>query len=677
MAPVRPMLDSIELQNVQKIVLDEDQVFTEHDIPALEGNFFQGLGRRSALISLIGVMTGSQAADKLKTLRQKFREARPLPFISDLSSTTRIDRVLIGGLDVRDIAGKPERFEYALQLVEYSEAAETVTDKPPQIVPPDKPDEPIDKKMATLIVEVIVRGQPHFDHSETTVTADGQQDDGQPLTATLTTREDNIWTEGNFPAGAYEVRATTAGPGVLTGTSAAQVAPGQTVKVTIVLQPGEQIARMFLIHFWFDKAFIEPCMRNVLKQVADYAAAHPDEKLLIVGHTDLVGGDDYNQALSERRSRSACAFLTYGNDSNAAVNEWNELRKKRPAGTVKTIHDSWGVREYQYMLMDLGYYSGNITEQHDEATDEAVREFQKAKGLAVDGIVGDATWPVLIDAYLSRTALQIPGDRFPENSSDGCNGGALRWLGCGEKDPLKDTEDAWRPNRRTEFLFTKEKKLPAAIPQPVTFNLPAEGANGAAWCLDGSAGNKRCCFVQPHVKPACPSTAGKPWLRQPVEKNTVTVHGSIRFEDGSPAANIPYVLIAPNGKYMDGERPSGPLRGRPDPGRTDAQGTFSYPGKESSGIYVLAVKGPYIVRRSDQPPGAGKGNTICKYLDGSAGFDVILTVVPGALKFVDAADTDRTLNRVHWGDTIKLRADVAGPAPETFTLEIASYLLRR
>ncbi|HEX6645535.1 MAG TPA: OmpA family protein, partial [Gemmatimonadales bacterium] len=36
---------------------------------------------------------------------------------------------------------------------------------------------------------------------------------------------------------------------------------------------------------------------------------YPDTDLLIVGHTDDVGADGYNQTLSERRARAAADFL--------------------------------------------------------------------------------------------------------------------------------------------------------------------------------------------------------------------------------------------------------------------------------------------------------------------------------------------------------------------------------
>ena len=59
MAPSKPMLGDIELQQVEKIEVDEDQVLAQQSVPALEGDFLQKLGRRGIQISLTGVLTGT------------------------------------------------------------------------------------------------------------------------------------------------------------------------------------------------------------------------------------------------------------------------------------------------------------------------------------------------------------------------------------------------------------------------------------------------------------------------------------------------------------------------------------------------------------------------------------------------------------------------------------------
>lgn len=53
------------------------------------------------------------------------------------------------------------------------------------------------------------------------------------------------------------------------------------------------------------------------------------------------------------------------------------------------------VKSLQQILTDVEAYSGKINGQFDDSTLDAVKQFQKDNGLAVDGIVGPRTWSVL------------------------------------------------------------------------------------------------------------------------------------------------------------------------------------------------------------------------------------------------------------------------------------------
>ncbi len=634
----RPMLDGVELQQVQDIEVEGDQVLAQHGVPALEGDFLQGLGRRATQVTLTGVLTGPEVGDGLKTLREKFRAAAPVPFVADITTATKVDQVLIEEMGVRELAGKPERFEYALTLREFILPPAVEAEEPPEPDVPPPPDDDIDQNVGTLEVEVIVEGDPNFDFSRVTVSVEGTQEDGTSLSRTLTNRENNIWTDENMPAGEYTARAVVTDPPPMAGSASATVRAGQTTRVTIRLRAGAVIATAFVVHFRFDKAFVEPCMRHVMRQVAQYASDHPDEKLVIVGHTDRVGDDEpnpgpflYNQSLSERRARSAYAYLTFGRDRTGALAEWNELRQRRPIGVKRTLHDTWGTHEYQYMLQDLGYYPGNIDGDHGPLTNDAVRTFRADKGLPSGTTVDDAVWEALIDAYLSQDSLAIPESQFLPN----CDGEILKWLGCGEQDPVRNTQDAWRPNRRVELLFVRADALPCPVPQPDTFDLPSPGTVNKAWCLGPGDPDKRCCFITRDTEQP------DKWLVQPAEPGTVTVRGSIKFENGTPAANVKYVLIAPDGEFLHksasgtpdlGEVPRRDTRGRPvtPRNRTDANGEFSYPpqtfaGRQTTtGVYTLEIEEPLVARLAEDPPGAAKGNVVCKRLDGNSAFEVIV-----------------------------------------------------
>jgi outer membrane protein OmpA-like peptidoglycan-associated protein len=66
-------------------------------------------------------------------------------------------------------------------------------------------------------------------------------------------------------------------------------------------------------------ATLKPGAREKLARVAGILASHPDLKIEIEGHTDSVGGDDYNQQLSERRAASVRAYLVQQKIPPAAV----------------------------------------------------------------------------------------------------------------------------------------------------------------------------------------------------------------------------------------------------------------------------------------------------------------------------------------------------------------------
>jgi len=601
---IKPMLDDVELQQVQEVEAEDQEVLEQQSVPALEGDFLQDLRRRATRVSVSGVLSGDQAGDALKKLREKFQAATPLPFTSDVASATKVDKVLIEEMGVREIAGNPLRFEYAFTLREF------IAPPAPEVEPPPPPPPPPPKvDTGTLVVEVIVENQPAFDFSKVTVSVDGTKDDGTALSQTLANRVENVWTQEQMPPGRYTARAVVTDP-AMSGSADAVVRAGQTTKVTITLKAGPPVAVTFVVHFWFDKAFVEPCMLEVLKQVSDYAAAHTGQRLLIVGHTDLVGSDDYNQSLSERRSRAVYAALTFGRDQDGAVTEWNTLRR-RAGGGLPSINDTWGTREYQLILEDLGYYSGAIDEVHGPETDAAVRSFQQDHGLPVTGQVDEGTWPPLIRAYLSQAPPPVPENQFFRNAANGCDGGILKWLGCGEKDPVKNTQDAWRPNRRCEMLFVNASALPCKVPKPVTFDLPSPGAGGTSWCLGPGDPQQRCCFLT--------RTTPQPgkFLVQPVDPSTQVISGTITFEDGTPASGLDYVLIAPDGEDMNGERPSGPSRGRPIPGKTGPDGTFSYPANpKHPGICILEVLGPFLARAKDDPPNSEHATVVCFELAG-------------------------------------------------------------
>ena len=63
------------------------------------------------------------------------------------------------------------------------------------------------------------------------------------------------------------------------------------------------------VSFDFARAEIKPSFKPTLDKVADVLKRYPKSVVHVVGHTDSVGSDAYNQRLSEQRAEAVAAYL--------------------------------------------------------------------------------------------------------------------------------------------------------------------------------------------------------------------------------------------------------------------------------------------------------------------------------------------------------------------------------
>lgn len=121
-----------EVRNISNISTKDKRSIVELEIPGMEGNVFQDLGRSPVEISFDGSIQGKDAKNKLETIRSKFKQGIPLSFNSDISGATDVTQVLIMDLRVEDTAGATNRFRYSIVLKEYKEPPPEPITPPPQ-----------------------------------------------------------------------------------------------------------------------------------------------------------------------------------------------------------------------------------------------------------------------------------------------------------------------------------------------------------------------------------------------------------------------------------------------------------------------------------------------------------------------------------------------------------------
>jgi len=80
----------------------------------------------------------------------------------------------------------------------------------------------------------------------------------------------------------------------------AAVAPAPVPSETLLIED---------VYFEFDKSRLLPEAQEILRNNAKWLMANPDASVIIEGHCDERGTNEYNMALGDRRANSAKSFL--------------------------------------------------------------------------------------------------------------------------------------------------------------------------------------------------------------------------------------------------------------------------------------------------------------------------------------------------------------------------------
>lgn len=191
--------------------------------------------------------------------------------------------------------------------------------------------------------------------------------------------------------------------------------------------------------FAFNSAFPSPIVHGSLLRVREKQGFNRGVKLVVFGHTDKVGGDAYNVALSERRAHAVLALLLDDREMFEAV----------------ATAEGWDTRVHQSMLRGVGCNPGAIDGQVGPITRKAVQNFQREYNLGVyhehavvprdrptlseDGVLGPATYAAIRDAYVA-----VAPHVRPESFAD------PQFSGCGKAHPISDVD---ADNRRAVVAF--------------------------------------------------------------------------------------------------------------------------------------------------------------------------------------------------------------------------------
>jgi len=139
------------------------------------------------------------------------------------------------------------------------------------------------------------------------------------------------------------------------------------------------------LHMFFNtnKTFLLPTALPSVKQLAQIYAKNRPSQLLVVGHADTAGGPAYNDQLSLERAQSTIAFLKDDVDTWLKNYDASDSKKR------------WGKTEDHLMIISMPDFD---TKPKGE---DAVKWYQRTRGLEVDGKAGKETRTALIREYMS------------------------------------------------------------------------------------------------------------------------------------------------------------------------------------------------------------------------------------------------------------------------------------
>ncbi len=136
------------------------------------------------------------------------------------------------------------------------------------------------------------------------------------------------------------------------GPATAAPAPGSTATSRPAPNAFTAVADLHDIHFDFDRHDIRPQDAEILDMNARWLKAHPSYLVLIEGHCDERGTNEYNLALGQRRAKATVDFLV---SRGVAAGRLTTVSygEERPVCTEKT-NRCWATNRRAHFLGKAG-----------------------------------------------------------------------------------------------------------------------------------------------------------------------------------------------------------------------------------------------------------------------------------------------------------------------------------
>ncbi|MGA7104831.1 MAG: OmpA family protein [Candidatus Deferrimicrobiaceae bacterium] len=161
------------------------------------------------------------------------------------------------------------------------------------------------------------------------------------------------------------------GVGGVAGSGSKQICPGSTTQYTITATgaggsrtasttvnvkpppPKPKVVDRLSLHINFDsnKMDIRPADIGELKKAIDFVKKYPGNNISVEGHTDNVGSDKYNQALSERRAAAVKEYLVKNGGADASRVKTVGYGERKPIAGNATKEGRFRNRRVEVLIL--------------------------------------------------------------------------------------------------------------------------------------------------------------------------------------------------------------------------------------------------------------------------------------------------------------------------------------
>lgn len=114
-------ISGIELTHVHRITTLEQGGFINHEVPGMEGELSQDVGRELLQLQIDGIFYGKEKEKDLKKLRDFYLKRDPVEFLAQITGQAYAAKILINALKVMESGEEPDQFTYQMVVLEYIE----------------------------------------------------------------------------------------------------------------------------------------------------------------------------------------------------------------------------------------------------------------------------------------------------------------------------------------------------------------------------------------------------------------------------------------------------------------------------------------------------------------------------------------------------------------------------